>query len=638
MIRHLFGLSSLVSHWSPERHRRNRLSASAAPLTLFACSSLLSGCSSQEEAGWHIGIYMAADNNLDGAASSDLIELARAKSNGASRVTVFIDRAPPEDYSPAKVPGLEASETARIVELSGKEYVVVEELGEVDSLAVPQVRDFLKRIDDSPEAHKAIIFWDHGSPDSFGSDDTNKGPPLNLESLTSAFQIDPDDESAGTYHFDVVGFDTCLMGSFAALQAFSSLADVYIGSAELEPGSGWNYEGIREGLQDPDMSARDFGALAVDAYGDYYTQNPNSTNQLAVTLAAWETDLQEVDAALFALASALGEQPAEGAAEVYADISKALSKATPYNSNPARPPHTVDFGDVLTQLSTDTVTDVATAAGDMLDALSARRIAWASDPSISSALGLSAASPASGSADQFVEEAAGFEAVGREHLIAQDMEDPVVSLTWDGVSENSLVDFGLVQFSASDDVLLDQARISLARAEADGSTTLFSSFRVDEASAEISLEESSYGVPLGTLSFDAAADSLADEDLAMLLLDAGQLRLAATFEINGDIHRGLINLDDDLMPDSVVLEHDEHETTTVIAWSDLLTHPGVTIAPDLGSVAAGTHVVERVSGRMRPIAELNIGAVALGAEMGLLVVASAADLTGSITSTSVAVP
>jgi len=71
---------------------------------------------------------------------------------------------------------------------------------------------------------------------------------------------------------DVLGFDACLMGMVEVAYAFRNEADFMTGSEELEPGEGWPYNIILEGLTDnPGMAPADLAKLIVTCYGNTYT-------------------------------------------------------------------------------------------------------------------------------------------------------------------------------------------------------------------------------------------------------------------------------------------------------------------------------------------------------------------------------
>jgi hypothetical protein len=88
---------------------------------------------------------------------------------------------------------------------------------------------------------------------------------------------------ASGFKFDVFGFDTCLLSDYTALQALGGLADYYVASQEVEPGHGWNYEGLLPYNEDGIVSSPvEYAKSIVDYFYHHSSQTPR-------TLALWET-------------------------------------------------------------------------------------------------------------------------------------------------------------------------------------------------------------------------------------------------------------------------------------------------------------------------------------------------------------
>lgn len=86
-----------------------------------------------------------------------------------------------------------------------------------------------------PAAHYAIMFWDHGGGSLTGvCMDEMDDDGLVLPEMDRAF-------AASGVHFDVVGFDTCLMATLENAQMLAKHADYMVGSEEVEPSNGWAY-------------------------------------------------------------------------------------------------------------------------------------------------------------------------------------------------------------------------------------------------------------------------------------------------------------------------------------------------------------------------------------------------------------
>jgi hypothetical protein len=135
--------------------------------------------------------------------------------------------------------------------------------------------------------------------DSF--DENNNVLPTSYVTAGSVRYVSSDDSSAdhlfnreiqdsllndvGARQLDLLGFDACLMSMIETAFAMRDVADVMVGSEELEPGDGWNYELCLEPLlAAPDQSAEQLGAAIVDAYRQHYDPIDTETTLTAIKL------------------------------------------------------------------------------------------------------------------------------------------------------------------------------------------------------------------------------------------------------------------------------------------------------------------------------------------------------------------
>ena len=67
--------------------------------------------------------------------------------------------------------------------------------------------------------------------------------------------------------FEVIGFDTCLMATVDTAYTFSDIAKYLVASEEMEPGTGWSYDGfLTELTKDPGMDGERLGQHICDTY------------------------------------------------------------------------------------------------------------------------------------------------------------------------------------------------------------------------------------------------------------------------------------------------------------------------------------------------------------------------------------
>jgi len=121
-----------------------------------------------------------------------------------------------------------------------------------------------------------------GSPfRSLSYDETNKDKLYNREIQNSLKNILKEEK------LDLLGFDACLMGMIETAYAMRDVAKVFVGSEELEPGSGWQYDDWLDLLiNNPKMDGQALGKVLVDSFRKSYgtateDKEPNPTTTLS---------------------------------------------------------------------------------------------------------------------------------------------------------------------------------------------------------------------------------------------------------------------------------------------------------------------------------------------------------------------
>lgn len=113
-----------------------------------------------------------------------------------------------------------------------------------------------------PAERYFLILWDHGggSVTGYGYDEYDKGNTMTLDEIERAlFNAD--------CHFDLVGFDACLMATLETAFVTEPYADYLIASEELEPGIGWYYTGwLNELSRNSSIETIDLGKKLIDDY------------------------------------------------------------------------------------------------------------------------------------------------------------------------------------------------------------------------------------------------------------------------------------------------------------------------------------------------------------------------------------
>lgn len=304
-----------------------------------------------------------------------------------------------------------ANKPASVVEVGkGTGIVTLEEWGEIDTGDPEVLCRFLTRaLMTFPKARKALGFWDHGTgvfdetdatekllsrsvhsvqrvdrsrsfparrlffskaslvedPLTRGMlhDDTNGGVLTNLEAshmIATAFK------AAGvTEPIDLIFSDTCLNGMIEVLEQLGPFAKCVVGSPELEPGDGWDYQKwlslvSKSATRSPD----DLGKAAVDAFIEGYKPFPN---KYPCTLAAFRGQ-NDITAAF---AELIKSSRRDGGYDTMFFLDHARAKSQDFAKR-----DTYDLRNFAERVVTisDSKPDLTKAARDLIAAIDAARI------------------------------------------------------------------------------------------------------------------------------------------------------------------------------------------------------------------------------------------------------------------------
>ncbi|MCQ2491437.1 MAG: clostripain-related cysteine peptidase [Lachnospiraceae bacterium] len=196
----------------------------------------------------------------------------------------------------------------RIVGRTGKSV----SMGAAGTLA-----DFLKfGRENYPAKHYSLVFWDHGAGPvwGFGNDELHDGDMLMLSELREGL-------SDADMHFDWIGFDACLMASIETMDVVRPYADYFIGSEELEPGSGWDYTALS--ILEETFDAKKIASAIAKSYETYYLEEADEFYHPEMTISV--TDLSKLEAVKEAFDQVAGKLAAsmeEGSYEEIAQLRK----------------------------------------------------------------------------------------------------------------------------------------------------------------------------------------------------------------------------------------------------------------------------------------------------------------------------
>ncbi len=294
----------------------------------------------KQEKKWTVMVYLAGDNNLDGAGTVDLREMKSVGSTDAVNIIAQFDREG------------DKGESRRYFLRKGGTVAAdaVANLGETNTGDPKVLQEFIAwGVGEYPAERYMVVIWNHGA----GWDDTNvyrmvrddlkmdvsrkagivakaagasqgavanrhirriTGRPLSralfgasVEMALKTRAIAFDDQARDFIDnqelkkvlaaaqkklkrkIDILGLDACLMNmAEVAYQVRGSVAFT-VGSQEVEPGDGWPYDKILARLAEtPDMPSRELARLIVDNYLASYRADDRVT-QSALDLAKVDT-------------------------------------------------------------------------------------------------------------------------------------------------------------------------------------------------------------------------------------------------------------------------------------------------------------------------------------------------------------
>jgi hypothetical protein len=259
-----------------------------------------------KKAAWTVMIYQAIDNGLEAPGIKNLKEMVQVGGGDNVQVIVLCDRSPesePKDqYTDEGISTLKDWSGGRLLQLQKGRLIQVDHWGNTNTGDPETLRRFVTTTAQFyPAEHYALIISDHGSGWSgFCVDESNGDRALALRDLRAG--LEPFVKEHGK--LDFVGLDACLMGSFETAQALAPVAHVMVGSEEVAPARGWNWDVMLKTLNEkPTATAYDLGRATIDAYTIHFneTQDPLAQfSSMGCTLSM--IDLDKFDALQTAVA------------------------------------------------------------------------------------------------------------------------------------------------------------------------------------------------------------------------------------------------------------------------------------------------------------------------------------------------
>jgi hypothetical protein len=301
------------------------------------------------KAQWTVLVYLAADNDLEGAAMADIKEMERVGSRpGQVEIVVQVDRGASDDRPHGDWHRARRYHVTRGPSRHRVTSTLLADLGDVNTGDPRVLEDFLAfGVRAYPAERYALIIWNHGSgvyvPEEIlalsGASsrggvipDTMRLQPHRLVSslVPLGFGLAYDDWAedcldtrelervlaAGHRRLgrkiDLVGMDACLMAMIEIAWQMRDHAGVLVGSEEIEPGTGWPYAAILRDLSArPSMSPAQLATTIVRRYAASYRWPGPGVSQSAIDLSRLDDLVDAVDRLARVMLAALpGSHPA----------------------------------------------------------------------------------------------------------------------------------------------------------------------------------------------------------------------------------------------------------------------------------------------------------------------------------------
>lgn len=238
---------------------------------------------------WTVFVYMGADNNLSPFAGSDLNEMEAGLKSERVKFVVLMDQEGKSNsriYEVKPDSGVNEKIVSTVVDDKG---AVIPSSKEVDTGNPKTLENFLRWGTKAyPARRSALVIWNHGGGafydakhlKSFCTDDTSNSH-LNLVDLWRPLQT-----LRTSTRFDIVGFDTCLLGHAETAYQLRNTADFLVSSEKTEPGDGWNYEALSKALSaKPTMMPREFSTVITKSFQSWYKKSGDDATLSSIDLA-----------------------------------------------------------------------------------------------------------------------------------------------------------------------------------------------------------------------------------------------------------------------------------------------------------------------------------------------------------------
>jgi hypothetical protein len=235
---------------------------------------------------WTYMVYMAADNSLRDEAKNNLDQMQQIGATSSVNIVVLYDTATSTQFLQMNQGAHSQGANSWTVRNDYPTGTANQNMGLRGTLTT-----FITWTTAQYTAgHYVLIMWDHsGGAASIGWGEDDHGTGLTLQDFRESLK------SAGV-RFDIIGFDSCLMGMIETAWLIQkavvvqgppqvSAADYLVASEETIPGAGFPYDTILSSLTgNPSMTGSQLASLMVNEYRDKYQTGSSDTTLSAITI------------------------------------------------------------------------------------------------------------------------------------------------------------------------------------------------------------------------------------------------------------------------------------------------------------------------------------------------------------------
>lgn len=256
-------MGQCASSVSDQSGRSNTSQNTTSNANATTTSPATSAKSSEET--WTVLFYLCGSNleSEAGLATVNLQELANA--DLGDKVTFVVETGGSKRWQNSTVDPRYLTRYA----VSGKGFFEEQKLPAASMSTASTFADFVSwGVKNHPADHYMLVMWDHGGGSVYGvcQDELFDNAYASQSDTLTLSEMSEGLKQAGV-KFDVIGFDTCLMGSFETAATLAPYADYLVASEEVEPGTGWDYVAWPEWLATHTGASGDqLGAEICDSY------------------------------------------------------------------------------------------------------------------------------------------------------------------------------------------------------------------------------------------------------------------------------------------------------------------------------------------------------------------------------------